>query len=744
MRVDIAITAGPAKGQRFTFDKPDRFLFGRSTEARVSLPADPYVSRRHFLLEISPPECKLTDLDSKNGTIVNGIRYGGKKPLRAEIMQAPDDVKEVYLKDGDEIIVGDTHLHISLSKLSDREYPGRESTISHTHPPVPLPTKALPVPNLRAETGKDAHHAGILKKMLKEAADAQKVVPNAPDIQGYRIEDLIDRGGMGIVYKARNLATGQIVAIKTMLPHMATEQENVTTFLREIEVMQQLTHPNIVQLFDHGRTTDTFYFVLEFVDGMNLHQLIQTRKSPIPLEEAIPIMSGTLDGLAYAHHAKVTMEISSGEKSAFTGIVHRDLKPQNILVGRSGTQWVAKISDFGISKSFESAGFTNITKPGDVLGTPMYWPREQITHYRYLNPATDVFSVAAVFYELLTGKWVREGFEALFERCRQNKRIASISDYMNVIVKNPAIPIRRRNPDIPEPVAAVIDRALQEAEVPYDEKEMRKALARLRYADARVFLDEFTKALREVGLLDKSLPPPVSPEPVEPKKAAGSRIKEEAVPSDFLNADWQESLQLPDLAQHDLSAQAGSFFYSIIHQASRKKVALLVLDLRESSEYLREVGDTYFSNIIGTIYKRVKNHDSALELIFLKSTGDGFLAVFNTAPAAFALASSFLATPIHPGIQVRMALHWGPVKSGPAGDVLGVEVHRVFRMESVQMKDQIDSSTPKTSLPISNRIVVSRYALDRLSPAEHAQFSYAGKFLLKGFDDLCELWVYTK
>jgi pSer/pThr/pTyr-binding forkhead associated (FHA) protein len=96
MRVDIAITAGPAKGQRFTFDKPDRFLFGRSTEARVSLPADPYVSRRHFLLEISPPECKLTDLDSKNGTIVNGIRYGGKKPLRAEIMQAPDDVKEVF------------------------------------------------------------------------------------------------------------------------------------------------------------------------------------------------------------------------------------------------------------------------------------------------------------------------------------------------------------------------------------------------------------------------------------------------------------------------------------------------------------------------------------------------------------------------------------------------------------------------------------------------------------------------
>lgn len=727
MRVDIAITAGPAKGQHFTFDKPDRFLFGRSVDARVSLPSDPYVSRRHFLLEISPPECKITDLDSKNGTIVNGIRYGGKKPVRTEIMQAPDDIKEVYLKDGDEIIVGDTHLHISLSGLTEARHPARDLTLSHT--PSPQPTKP---------PEKKADHAGILKKMLKEAAEAQKVVPNAPEIQGYRIEDLIDRGGMGIVYKARNLATGQIVAIKTMLPHMATDQENVTAFLREIEVMQQLKHQNIVQLYDHGRTSDTFYFVLEFVDGMNLHQLIQTRKGAIPLEEAIPIMLGTLDGLAYAHHAKVTMEISTGEKNAFTGIVHRDLKPQNILVGRSGTQWIAKISDFGISKSFESAGFTNITKPGDVLGTPMYWPREQITHYRYLNPATDVFSVAAVFYELLTGKWVREGFDALFERCRQNKRIASISDYMNVIVKNPAVPIRRRNPDIPEPVAAVIDHALQEAEVPYDEKEMRKALARLRYADARVFLDEFTQALREVGLLDKPLSAPESPRPVAPKKAETSDVKEDDALPDFLSADWQESLQLPDIVQRD------SFFYSIIHQASRKEVALLVLDLKESSEYLREVGDTYFSNIIGIIYKRVKNHDSALELIFLKSTGDGFLAVFNTASAAFSLAASFLETPIHPGIQVRMALHWGQVKSGPAGDVLGVEVHRVFRMESVQVKDQIDSATPKRSLPISNRIVISRSALDHLPPTDHAKFSYAGKFLLKGFDDLCELWVYTK
>lgn len=742
MHVEIAITAGPAKDRRFTFEKPDRFLFGRSVEARVSLPHDPYISRRHFLLEISPPECKLSDLDSKNGTIVNGIRYGGKKPLQGEIMQAPNDVKEVQLKDGDEIIVGDTHMNISISGLSQNRSPARDATLSHT------PSSK---PQNRAQRA--AAHAELLKKMLKEAADAQKVVPNAPDIPGYRIEDLIDRGGMGIVYKARNLSTQQIVAVKTMLPHMTTEQENVAAFQREIEVTQQLKHHNIVQLLHHGKTSETFYFVLEFVDGMNLHQLLQSRKGPIPLEEVVPIMLGTLEGLAYAHHAKVLMEISPGEKSTFTGIVHRDIKPQNILLGRSENRWVAKISDFGISKSFESAGFTNITKPGDVLGTPMYWPREQITHYRYLNPATDVFSVAAVFYELLTGKWVREGFEALFERCRQKKRIAAISDYMNVIVKNPAIPIRRHNPDIPEPVAVVIDHALQEAEVPYDEKEMRKALARLRYTDAQAFLEELAQALQEIGLLEqdssypvpiprtakKSVHVPTNEEESEALRKESIETAQEQTLVDSLDMTWQDSLPIPDVSQ-----QRESIFYSIIHQASRKEVALLVLDLKESSEYLREVGDTYFSNIIGVIYKRVKNHDSALDLIFLKSTGDGFLAVFNTAISAFSLAASFLETPIHPDIQIRMALHWGQVKSGPAGDVLGVEVHRVFRMEGVQIKDQVDSTPIKLPLPLSNRIVVSRDALERLPSDEHGSFRYAGKFLLKGFDDLCELWVYSK
>ncbi len=118
MKVELQVIAGPAAGQQFTFDKPDCFLFGRSEEAHISLPNDPYVSRQHFLLEISPPDCKLRDLNSKNGVFVNGIRYGGRKPPIPGIQQAPDGVREVHLKDRDEIIVGDTRICISIEHVS--------------------------------------------------------------------------------------------------------------------------------------------------------------------------------------------------------------------------------------------------------------------------------------------------------------------------------------------------------------------------------------------------------------------------------------------------------------------------------------------------------------------------------------------------------------------------------------------------------------------------------------------------
>ena len=313
MRVELKITAGPAKGQIFTFDGADRFLFGRAEDARISLPNDPYVSRQHFLLEISPPDCKVTDLDSKNGLFVNRIRYGGRKPPKPGVTQAPNGAQSAYLKDGDEIIVGDTRMKVFIQTdifciKCGKDIPLKEkektSFVGNTYlcsdcrqqedtkkplqqemtPPssAPKSEKRRVVRCIRCnkdvthEAGARGQVAGaeyVCKKCRKEettgplglieqmlnAAVARKAAPGSPVIQSYHIEKEIGRGGMGLVYKAIDERTGQPVAIKTMLPHVASNPDNVRTFQREIEVTRQLQHSNIVQLFDHGNAQGTFY-----------------------------------------------------------------------------------------------------------------------------------------------------------------------------------------------------------------------------------------------------------------------------------------------------------------------------------------------------------------------------------------------------------------------------------------------------------------------------------------------------
>ncbi|GAK57021.1 serine/threonine protein kinase with FHA domain [Candidatus Vecturithrix granuli] len=668
MKVELRVTAGPAAGQQFTFDKPDCFLFGRSEEAHISLPNDPYVSRQHFLLEISPPDCKLTDLNSKNGVFVNGVRYGGRNPPIPGIRQAPNEVKEVHLKDRDEIIVGDTRIHISIAQSFG----------------FPANVPAAP-----------------------------QVTGRVPQIPGYRIEQKIGQGKMGVVYKAREQHTGAVVALKIVSPRTALEPHNIRQFQRELEVLSQLQHEHIARLFRHGQAGGDFYFIVEYVDGMNLVQFLETKGGSLTLEEAAPLMLGILDGLAYAHRVKITMRTAQGKDKVFRGIVHQDLKPQNILLTHQKGAWFAKITDFGLSKGFESSGFTNITSPEQILRAPIYWPREQITHYTFPVPASDVFAIAAVFYEMLTGHWVRNGFQELFYKMSQQREQPSISEYLQVILANPTIPIRQRRQNIPAPLAKVIDRALRETEIPQSLSKMREILLHLRYRDAGEFRNALVQAFKEIGSrtqVNKTLPSPsrkISPSGVD-------------VPT------------------------AGAVVYSTITPTKQKEVALLVLDLEQSTQYVLDKGDTSFSTLVGKMYRRIKNHASALDLIFLKCTGDGFLLAFQTMPAAFSLAASFLETPIHADMRIRMALHWGYVRTGPDGDVLGAEVHRAARIEGVKIEDRIAQTDRATLLPEADRILISKPGLHHLPVSLQGQFKSVGVFKLKNFENPCELWNFTR
>jgi ATP-dependent Clp protease ATP-binding subunit ClpC len=181
--------------------------------------------------------------------------------------------------------------------------------------------------------------------------------------------------------------------------------------------------------------------------------------------------------------------------------------------------------------------------------------------------------------------------------------------------------------------------------------------------------------------------------------------------------------------------------YSVVAETPQTEMALLVLDLVGSTRIVCDSGDTVFSGLIGDLFQQIRSHPTAARLLFLKCTGDGFFAAYQTVPDAGALALSFLKEGALSGGRFRIALHWGTVRIGPGGDPLGTEVHRVFRMESVQAGDRAREAPAGETLPEYGRILISQEALDRLDPADKGRFSPAGAFRLKGFDAPVDLWV---
>jgi serine/threonine protein kinase len=169
---------------------------------------------------------------------------------------------------------------------------------------------------------------------------------------------------------------------------------------------------------------------MEFCNHGSLDGLLQ-RAGKLPLRTAAPLMIHWLAGLAYAHTHK---------------FVHRDLKPQNILLHQQEGQVRAKLTDFGLAKSFETAGLSGMTATGSAGGTFFFMPREQLTNFKYVHPVSDVWSMAATFYKALTGKYPLN--------------FAKNRDPMEVILRDEAVPIRQREPDLPQPLAEVLDRAL--------------------------------------------------------------------------------------------------------------------------------------------------------------------------------------------------------------------------------------------------------------------------------------------
>lgn len=413
MQVTLNVLAGPYQGQSFTFDQHDTFLIGRNPDAHLYLPNDRFFSRNHCLLEIAPPRCFLRDLGSTNGTFVNNER-----------------VREAYLKNGDRVQGGETVLLVQVTADQTGAGAGNfNSTELMTHPAI------VEVECLNCGRREQAEASAPDERMTFLCEDCRDEMRKQPQpVPGYEMIRVLGRGGMGCVMLGRDQKNGRAVAIKTLLPEVAVAEKAMHRFLREIDVAAALKHPHIVEFLDRGANNGVVYLVTEFIDGVDAAKLADARGGRLPYHETVRIIAQVLDALSYAHAQ---------------GYIHRDIKDQNIMVQGTWPNTIAKLTDFGLSKSFSQSGMSGMTMAGEIAGTLAYMPPEQIRNFRDVRPTSDIYSMGMTLYSLLSGD------TALNVSDR-----ASMADMIRAIFDQPPVPIRHRRPDIPEKIAEVVDLAL--------------------------------------------------------------------------------------------------------------------------------------------------------------------------------------------------------------------------------------------------------------------------------------------
>jgi hypothetical protein len=245
----------------------------------------------------------------------------------------------------------------------------------------------------------------------------------------YTIEGEVGRGGMGVVYRARDERLQRRVAIKVLPPELAFQKDIRERFTREAQTAAKLSHPHIVPIHTVGEGQGLVYFVMGYVDGESVAARIR-RRGKLPVEEARRIMSEAADALSAAHALS---------------IIHRDIKPDNILL--EGSRGRVMVTDFGIAKALSSTSGATLTGAGVAIGTPAFMSPEQAAGEREIDGRSDVYSLGVVSYQMLTGELP---FNA-----------PTVAGILMKQITEPAPDLRGRRPDVPEDLALAVSRCLE-------------------------------------------------------------------------------------------------------------------------------------------------------------------------------------------------------------------------------------------------------------------------------------------
>ncbi len=271
-----------------------------------------------------------------------------------------------------------------------------------------------------------AHHS------LSSAGDAWATPPPVPNTlragaiigSRYEIVSLLGVGGMGAVYKTRDLEIGRLVAFKVIRPEFALDPAIIDRFKQELLLASQVTHKNVIRIYDLGEADGMKFITMEYVDGQDLHAIIR-EKGKFTQAQVIAIMRQVCQALEAAHHV---------------GVVHRDLKPQNILMD---SNWRVLVMDFGLARTLEDNG---MTQSGSLVGTMDYMSPEQALG-KTVDQRSDIFALGIIFYELLSGQMPYQAPTAVSRLImRTQQAVGSLTEI---------------DPSLPEPLCAIVSRCLE-------------------------------------------------------------------------------------------------------------------------------------------------------------------------------------------------------------------------------------------------------------------------------------------
>ena len=423
--VTLTITTGKLSGKQYIFDNRSTCIIGRGEDCNLQIAdnIDMTVSRYHCLLDINPPEIRIRDLGSLNGTMVNDKIIGQRKAEETPEAAAKIVFPEYDLGNNDQVIVGDIIFDI-----------GVETELKKQRTPNFIVEEENNKPNF----------FDIIKNLLNLASQGNQ---NLQVIANYHLIKSLGQGGCGEVFLAQHTQTKKLVALKLMLPQVAAKEMGVKMFLRETENTKFLQHPHVVQLLDYGYAENTFFFTMEYCEGGDVWDLMEKLGGRLPVNMAVDITLQVLDGLIYAHNVEVPyVRLADGRLGKGKGLVHRDLKPNNIFITNIDGKMIVKIGDYGLAKAFDLAGLSGQTLTDTKMGTPVFMCRQQVLDFKHALPEVDVWASAACLYNMLTGDFPRD----------------FIGDPWNCILRNNPVPIRQRDSSIPENLAKVIDLALTE------------------------------------------------------------------------------------------------------------------------------------------------------------------------------------------------------------------------------------------------------------------------------------------